>query len=89
MGKRRRLLDEYRFPGYRARADIKGVFGDPRARVIRLERVQKKRCVAVVLRPIGVITTGRCGGYGIYPAGMHEYTWRWMFGGYIAARVGR
>jgi len=41
MGKRRRLLDEYQFPGYRQRVDIQGVFGDPRARVIKLERVQK------------------------------------------------
>jgi hypothetical protein len=45
MGKRRRLLDEYRFPGYRPRAGIRGVFGNPSARVIDLERVQKKRFV--------------------------------------------
>lgn len=56
MGKQRRLLDEYRFPGYRPRADIQGVFEDPRARVIRLERAQKKRFVAVVVRVIGVTT---------------------------------
>ena len=34
------MLDEYQFPGYRQRVDIQGVFGDPRARVIQLERVQ-------------------------------------------------
>lgn len=42
MGKKRRLLDEYRFPGYRPKADIRGVFGDPKARVIWLERIRKK-----------------------------------------------
>jgi len=41
MEKRRRLLDEYRFPGFSPRAEIKGIFGDPKARVIRLKRTQK------------------------------------------------
>lgn len=41
MGKIRRLLDVYRFPGFRPKARVKGLFGDPKARVIRLERLQK------------------------------------------------
>ena len=41
MGKEKRLLDEYRFPGYRPRAKIRGIFGDPKARVIRLERTRR------------------------------------------------
>ena len=41
MGPIRRLLDVYRFPGCRPKATIKGVFGDPKARIIRLERRQK------------------------------------------------
>ncbi|MDH5562025.1 MAG: hypothetical protein OEY91_00145 [Nitrospirota bacterium] len=41
MPKKRSLLDAYRFPGFRPRARIKGIFGDPQARVIRLERRQK------------------------------------------------
>jgi hypothetical protein len=28
MGKARRLLDEYRFPGYQPKAGVRGVFGD-------------------------------------------------------------
>jgi len=43
MKKQRDLLDEYRFPGFRPRPNIQGIFGDPKARVIRLERIQKKR----------------------------------------------
>jgi hypothetical protein len=74
-------LDEYRFPGYRPRAEVRGVFGDPRARVIRLERTQKKLFVAVVVWFIGATTTGRCGKYETYPVGMHGYSWRWKFGG--------
>lgn len=59
MGKKRRLLDEYRFPGFRPRAEIQGVFGDPKARVIHLKRTQKKQYAGNVARFIGVITTRR------------------------------
>ncbi|MBF8277140.1 MAG: hypothetical protein HW390_2213 [Candidatus Brocadiaceae bacterium] len=41
MRKKRRLLDEYRFPGFSPRAEIKGIFGDPKARLVILKRVQK------------------------------------------------
>src|SRR5450756_2893556 len=43
MGKQRRLLDEYHFPGFRPRSEIQGIFGDPCARVIRLKRVYKRQ----------------------------------------------
>jgi len=89
MGKKRRLLDEYRFPEYRPRADIRWVFGDPRARVIRLEGTQKKQFVAVVVRFTGATTTRRYGGYEICLAGMHGFTWRWRFGGSFAGGAGR
>jgi len=89
MEKRRRLLDEYRFPGYRPKAKVRGVFGDPRARVIRLERVQKKRFVAVVVRFTGVTTTRRYDGYGICPVGMLGFMWRWRFDGSFAGSVGK
>jgi hypothetical protein len=72
MGKRRRLLGEYRFPGYRPNEEIRGVFGDPKARIIRLERAPKKRFV----------------GSEICPVGMPGYIWRWRYGGFIAGSVG-
>jgi hypothetical protein len=38
-GKRqRRLSDEYSFAGYRARASVRGAFGDPNVRIVRLDR---------------------------------------------------
>ena len=43
MSKRRTLSDLYRFPGCRPKKAVKGIFGDPRARVIKLER-RKKIC---------------------------------------------
>lgn len=87
MGKKRRLLDEYRFPGFGPRAEIKGIFGDSKARVIRLKRIQKKRYAGVVERFIGVITTRRSVGYGIYPVEMHGFTWKWRCGEYYAGSV--
>ncbi len=39
----RRLLDAYRFPSFRPQATVKGVFGDPKARVVTLVRRGKNR----------------------------------------------
>ena len=89
MEKQRRLLDEYRFPGYRPSAKIRGVFGYPRARVIYLKRTQKKRYAVVAERSIGVITTRRCVGYETYPVGMLGSIWRWKCGGSNAGSVGK
>jgi hypothetical protein len=43
----RRLSDGYSFAGFRARATVRGVFGDPDVRIVRLERRSKKRFAAV------------------------------------------
>jgi hypothetical protein len=48
MRKTRRLLDTYRFPGFRPEASVHGMFGDPMARVVSLRRLRKKRLVAPV-----------------------------------------
>ena len=87
MGKKRRLLDEYRFTGFGPRAEIKGIFGDSKARVIRLKRIQKKRYAGVVERFMGVITTRRYVGYGIYPVEMYGFTWKWRCGEYYVGSV--
>lgn len=89
MGKRRSLLDEYQFPGFRPKAGIQGIFGDPKARVIRLERTQKKQSAVVAVQCIGAITTRGHGRYGIYPVGMPESIWRWKFGGFTAGIAGK
>lgn len=36
--KRKRLLDAYRFAGFRPLEQVPGIFGDPKARVITLVR---------------------------------------------------
>src|SRR5208337_5229462 len=43
MRKPRRLDDAFRFPGFRPEATVRGIFGDPKARILRLLRRGKKR----------------------------------------------
>ncbi|MGD0886954.1 MAG: hypothetical protein ABSA46_19090 [Thermodesulfovibrionales bacterium] len=89
MDKKRRLLDEYHFPGVRPRSAIRGIFGDSKARIIRLVRTEKKRHVAVAEPCIGAATTKQCGGYGTCPVGMLGYTWKWRFGASRASCAGQ
>jgi hypothetical protein len=64
----RRLLDTYAFPGFRPQAAVKGVFGDPKARIVTLHRRAKKRAAGAAVARIGRGTTGRSGAFAIYPA---------------------
>src|ERR1035441_4019728 len=41
--RQRRLWDTYTFPGFRPQPTVRGVFGDPKARIITLARRAKKR----------------------------------------------
>jgi hypothetical protein len=89
MTKKKTLLDEYRFPGFRPRAEVKGVFGDGKARVLRLERGQKKLFAVVAALCIGVTTTGRRAGFGICPVAMYGYIWKCNSGGLDATNVAK
>src|SRR5256885_181339 len=46
-GKKKRLEDAYRFPGFRPSRWVRGVFGDPQVRIMVLEREQKKTACGV------------------------------------------
>ena len=52
MRKILRLPDEYRFPGFHPEAIVRGIFGDPKARVVSLRRRRKKRLVAPAANPL-------------------------------------
>ena len=56
MIKYKRLSDAYRFPGFQPLQKVVGIFGDPKARVIRLKRTEKKHVVQTVAGGIGVFT---------------------------------
>lgn len=81
MKKTKRLLDEYRFPGFRPLSAVKGKFGDNKARIIKLVRLQKKRFAAVAARPTRASMTGKPGWSGIYPAVMPEFILKSRYGG--------
>jgi len=72
MKKIKKLLDEYRFPGFRPLAGVKGRFGDNRARIIQLVRCQKKLSAVVAALPIEVSMIGKRGWLGTCLAGMRE-----------------
>jgi len=54
---KRFLSDTYAFPGFRPEPTVRGVFGDPKARVITLKRRVKKQSVAPAVRNIRAGTT--------------------------------
>jgi hypothetical protein len=87
MTKTKRLLDEYRFPGFRPIAKIKGKFGDSRARIISLER-QKKQFV-VVGKSTGVIMTARNVLCVIYLVARCGFIWNWKSAASSVSNVGR
>ena len=47
--RKRRLWDAYAFPMFRPQPTVRGVFGDPKARVITLNRRTKKQSAAPVV----------------------------------------
>src|SRR5271166_5649702 len=75
-GKRQhRLSDGYSFAGFRAQATVRGVFGDPHVRIVRLDRRSKNpsATVAVRRRPVG--TNGGCDGWATCPAPGSALCW--------------
>src|SRR5271168_4150210 len=67
LTKTKRLRDSYRFPGFHPALIISGMFGDPRARVIRLTRRSKKRCAEFVAGYKVGGMTANCARSGIFP----------------------
>jgi len=65
------------------------MFGDPKARIVWLDRTEKKRHAVAVAPCIAAITTRQYGGYGTYPVGMPGYIWMWRFGEFTARGAGK
>ncbi len=79
MRKTKRLLDEYRFPGFRPVAKIKGKFGDSQACIIPLKRRQKKQHVAVVGQFIKTIMIAKHDLFVICHVVVSGFIWRWTY----------
>lgn len=74
MAKFKQLQDIYRFPGFVPFAHIHGLFGDPQAVVITLQRRRKKRFAVSVVRPITVTTTSGHDAYATCPVATNGFT---------------
>lgn len=51
------LRELFSFPGFVAGATLRGVFGDPKARIVTLRRRKKRRCVRAVASVAAAATT--------------------------------
>jgi hypothetical protein len=80
--KKKRLLDAYRFPGFRPLDEVKGVFGDPFARVVTLVRRSKKHAAGCVAASIRAGMTDVSVVFAICHAGHCGCTWRSRFDAY-------
>ncbi len=81
MKKNKKLLDEYRFSGFRPLMTIKGKFGDHKARIIHLTRRQKKLFVVVAEASIAVSMTIKPKLSEIYLAVTPGFIWHSRFAG--------
>ena len=75
MPKNKRLVDAYRFPGFTPLLILKGIFGDQKARVIKLTRTKKKQCVPVVVFHRQVFTIAKNDEYETFPVATPESIW--------------
>ena len=73
-------LGSYCFPGFRPEQTVCGVFGDPKARVIKLNRRSKKRLAAVAVACRWAGTIASCGACAICRAATRGFFWNWRCG---------
>ena len=88
MGKRRRLQDGYRFPGLRPLATVRGVFGDPQARIVVLVRRRKKLPAASVGVGSAASTIADAAWCGTCRVPTGASTWRWKYAALHAGAAG-
>src|ERR1022692_3449587 len=82
--RRRRLVDAYAFPGFRAGAGMRGRFGDPQMRIVTLARRAKKRAAALVGRCIAVSTIAHAARGAICRAERFGFPSIWKCAGFFA-----
>jgi hypothetical protein len=83
----RQLRDAYRFPGFEPRGRVRGVFGDPLARVVVLDRRRKKQSAKDVVLQLTAITTTRRDWFEICRAVRCGSIWRWIIGAWNVCSV--
>src|ERR1700745_1418916 len=76
----RRLWDTYSFKGFRAQPVVRGIFGDPKVRIVTLKRRSKKHRVDAAAASRSGGTTAKSGRCVTCPAGTCEYCLNWRCG---------
>jgi hypothetical protein len=85
--KSKRLRDAYRFAGFVPLAAVQGVFGDPKAVIVKLSRRRKKRCAVNVVSGVAVTTTTGSSKCGICRVETGGFTWEWTSGEWTVGPV--
>lgn len=75
MKRARTLCELYSFPGFRAAAQLKGVFGDPDMRVVRLRRKKRPASVLAVAGDAARSMIGACRERGIFRPAAFALCW--------------
>ena len=78
--RKRTLSDSYRFPSFKPKQAVSGIFGDPHARVVGLIRQGKKLSVLSAGHRIDHFTIERSSESATFPAAIPAYTWKWRYG---------
>jgi len=84
MRKTKRLWDAYRFPGFTPEPGVSGIFGDPKALVIKQRRRGKKRFAGPADGHTERFTTARFVECGIFPAEIGVFGWMWRSDAFFA-----
>lgn len=87
MKKARTLRELFSFPGFISKYQLEGQFGDPKARIIVLERQKKRQYVLSVTLVLKVITIERSVACAIVMSNAIEYIFAMKDGEYIATNV--
>jgi len=87
MHKYQRLWDTYRFAGFCPSSTVRGIFGDPKTRVLRLQRRGKKHDVVSVATSTAVGTIAGCAKCETCLVETPVSTWNWKSDASIAGAV--
>ena len=80
MQKNKRLTDAYHFPQFRPHQSVSGIFGDPKARVIKFTRRGKKLNAVSAVKRTDRFMTARSDWFVTYPAETTAFIWNWKSG---------
>jgi len=87
--KRKRLRDAYCFDGFRPLEEVRGIFGDPVARVVTLVRRSKKQSARSAASHTSAGTIEQLAEFAIFPAATHGSIWRSRYAGFDVDAMAR